>query len=274
MIDYTKSLPKHKERYIGENDLLLEIYDGEDYVGLTDRKPPLLFVHGAFTGSWMWSKYIPHFQTKGYTCYVMNLRSHYKSRIMDMTKITFDDYMEDIREVLAECKELPVLIGFSMGGILSQKIAEEGKISGLILIDTSISREVNRIAPYKDLVQSNSEIIMAAPLREEESSSDESIDDIEFQRKYLSMESSKAMGECGCWIKGNAGISVNSSLISCPCLIVSAISSEDDDRRGKATAEHLDAEYMGLWGTTHTGLLIGQRYGEVVERILEWLTEH
>jgi hypothetical protein len=28
---------------------------------------------------------------------------------------------------------------------------------------------------------------------------------------------------------------------------------------------------MGLWATTHTGLLEGQRYLEVVERILEWL---
>ncbi|SCB58843.1 hypothetical protein GA0061105_105314 [Rhizobium aethiopicum] len=31
-------------------------------------------------------------------------------------------------------------------------------------------------------------------------------------------------------------------------------------------------EYLGLWGTTHTGLLVGQRYHEAVSRIMIWLT--
>lgn len=29
--------------------------------------------------------------------------------------------------------------------------------------------------------------------------------------------------------------------------------------------------YTGLWHTTHTGLLVGQRYQEVVDRITIWL---
>jgi hypothetical protein len=38
-----------------------------------------------------------------------------------------------------------------------------------------------------------------------------------------------------------------------------------------AEAQHLDAEYTGFWNMTHTGLLVGQRYQEVADRILEWL---
>lgn len=271
MKDYTKTLPEHIEKYIGENDLFLEVFEGEDHFKVTEGKPPLLFVHGAFTGSWMWSKYIPHFVREGFTCYVMNMRSHYKSRVMDMTRISFEDYLEDIKEIIGECREAPIVIGFSMGGILSQKIAEEDSIAGLILVDTSISKEVNKIAPYQELEDNNLEIVTPAPAREEESSIDESVDDITFQKKYLSMESSKARGAISCWIRGNEGISIDNSLITCPCLVIKAVNNDDDDKRGKATAEHLNAEYMGLWGTTHTGLLVGQRYLEVVERILEWL---
>lgn len=69
---------------------------------------------------------------KGGNAYVMNLRSHYKSRLLDMTKITFEDYLEDIKEVIAECGVSPILIGFSMGGILSQKLAETVEIAGLV----------------------------------------------------------------------------------------------------------------------------------------------
>lgn len=271
MEDYTKKLPKHIEKYIGENDLFLEIYEGEGHFTLTERRPPLFFVHGAYTGSWMWSKYIPHFVSKGFTCYVMNMRSHYKSRVMDMTQISFEDYLDDIKEIIAECGEAPIVIGFSMGGILSQKLAEEVTLAGLVMIDTSISKEVNKIAPYKDLEENTLGIVVPAPCREKESSIDESSNDIVFQKKYLSMESSKALGHIACWLKGNEGIPIDSSLITCPCLVISAVNSEDDDRRGKATAEQLNGEYMGLWATTHTGLLVGQRYLEVVERILDWL---
>jgi hypothetical protein len=59
MKDYTKTLPDHIEKYIGNNDLFLEIFGGESN-SEEKKRPPLLFVHGAYTGSWMWSKYIPH----------------------------------------------------------------------------------------------------------------------------------------------------------------------------------------------------------------------
>lgn len=215
MKDYTKLLPDHTEKYIGGHDLFLEIYQAENAAAATSNRPPLLFVHGAYTGSWMWSKYIPHFVRDGWTCYVMNLRSHYRSRLMDMTRITFEHYLEDIEEVIAECGTPPVLIGFSMGGILSHKLAETARLVGLVLIDSSISKEVHERVPYPDVVPVPPGIIVPAPAREEESSMDESADDIAFQRKYLAME--------------------------------------------------------GLWNTTHTGLLVGQRYLEAAEHVLDWL---
>lgn len=270
MKDYTKILPKHIERFIGNNDLFLEIYEGKK--DKSKERPPLLFVHGAYTGSWMWSKYIPHFEGDGWNCYVMNLRSHYRSRVMDMTRITFEDYLEDIKEVIAVCSEPPVLIGFSMGGILCQKIAETQKLSGLILIDSSISKEVYEKVPYKDLEIPTCGNVAPAPEREEISSIDESPEDIAFQRKYLSMESSLTLLKSSIPFGAKEGISINSSLITCPCLVIKAIGCEEDEVRGMADAGHLHAEYMGFEKTTHTGLLIGQRYNEVIKRIIGWLS--
>lgn len=274
MRDFTKKLPDHVEKYIGENDLFLEIFEGENLSKAAKNSPPLLFVHGAFTGSWMWSKYIPHFTREGWTCYVMNLRSHYKSRLMDMTQITFEDYLEDIREVIhevvAECGAAPILVGFSMGGILGQKLAETFEFAGLVLIDSVISQEVHETVPYEHLEPLTAAIVMPAPAREEHSSIDESAEDIAFQRKYLAMESSKAYNAFA-FSAESKGISIDSSAISCPCLVIKAVSCDDDDRRGRVTAEHLRAEYKGLWDTTHTGVLIGQRYMESVAAIMGWL---
>jgi pimeloyl-ACP methyl ester carboxylesterase len=271
MKDYTKDLPDHRVKYIGENDLCLEVFEGDDLPEANPERPPLLFVHGAYTGSWMWSKYIPHFISKGWQCYVMNLRGHYKSRVLDLTNVSFEDYLEDMLEVLAECGVPPILIGFSMGGILSQKLAETVELAGLVVIDTSISKEVYESVPYKEIGQMTLGSFMPAPTREDYSSIDESADDIDFQRKYLAMESLKAFNAFYYSLGSNGGISIDSRLIDMPSLVIKAVNGEEDDRRGKVTAEHLHAEYTGLRNTTHTGLLVGQRYKEVVDRILVWL---
>ncbi|WP_017996089.1 alpha/beta hydrolase [Rhizobium leguminosarum] len=272
MRDYAKERPEHTEKYVGENDLFLEIFHGHSDPGQSAR-PPLLFVHGAFTGSWMWSKYISHFTSAGWNSYCVNLRGHYKSRSMDFTKILFEDYLEDIRlvisEIVEECGTPPIVIAFSMGGILSQKLAESVKIAGLVLIDTSICRQVHAEAPYRDLALRMSGLVVPAPVRDEQISTDETFEDIEFQRKYLSMESAKAFSAFSFHFGG--GISIEGEKITCPSLVICAVNDESDDHRGLATARHIGSEYLGLQGTTHTGLLVGQRYYEAVSRIMVWL---
>jgi hypothetical protein len=141
----------------------------------------------------------------------------------------------------------------------------------LVLIDSCISKEVNEIVPYDSPDENTLGIIVPAPARQECSSIDETEDDIAFQKKYLSMESSKAFSVCASWMKGIAGVSIDSRRITCPTLVIKSLNSEEDDRRGMAESEHLNAEYAGFWNTTHTGLLVGQKYMEVVDRIMEWL---
>jgi pimeloyl-ACP methyl ester carboxylesterase len=273
MGDYAQELPEHMSKYIGENDLFLQIFRGNRGLQQTDR-PPLLFVHGAFTGSWMWSKYIPHFMAAGWDCYCINLRGHYKSRSVDFTKVEFENYLEDIREAISdiveECAAPPVVIGFSMGGILGQKLAESVRFAGLVLIDSSICREVHTEVPYQNLAPQTPGLVVPAPTREEQCSADEMLEDIAFQRKYLSMESAKAFGAFSFHF-GAEGISVDGGKITCPSLVITAVNDEAGDRRGRVTARHIGSEYLGLWGTTHTGLLVGQRYHEAVSRIMIWL---
>lgn len=270
MCDYVEGLPSHTGRYIGEHDLFVEIFEGKDRPAASGSRPPLLFVHGAFTGSWMWSKYIPHFVDAGWDCYVMNLRSHYRSRVLDMSAITFEDYLDDIRTVIAECGAPPILIGFSMGGILGQKLAESIEFAGLVLIDSVISREVHDAVPYGSLEPPIRGPIVPAPVREERTTIDESEADIAFQRKYLAMEAAKAFNAFVFSPESN-GISIDAAAITCPCLVVKAANNEEDDRRGRATAEQFRAEYKALWNMTHTGVLIGQRYKEAVDAVLAWL---
>lgn len=117
---------------------------------------------------------------------------------------------------------------------------------------------------------SDARSVVPGPARDEQSSADETLEDIEFQRKYLSMESAKAFAAFSFHF-GAEGVSIEGGKIMCPSLVISAVNDEADDRRGRATARHIGGEYLGLEGTTHMGLLVGQRYCEAVSRMMIWL---
>lgn len=263
MKDFLKELPDHQTLWIGKQDLFVEFYKGW-------RKTPLVFVHGAYTGSWMWCKYIPHFTQTGYSCYVMNLRGHYMSRSVDMTQVTFEDYLEDIQEIVGLCQTPPILIGFSMGGILSQKVAETLPVSGLILVDSSISKEVHDRVPYKEHPEVRLGNVIPAPERSL-TNIDESEEDILFQIKYLSEESALAFSQCGTWMKGVPGISIDNTCIHCPVLSIKAVQEEDDVKRGQEEANYFNGTSVTLRKMSHTGTLMGKRYKEGVDIIMEWL---
>jgi pimeloyl-ACP methyl ester carboxylesterase len=274
MSDYTHDLPAADTCHLGPHDLFIEKYAGDATRARHPDHPPVLFVHGAFTGSWMWAKYVRHLSAHGIDAFYMNLRGHYRSRSVDFSSIVFSDYLDDIRLVVetvtSDYDIPPVLVGFSMGGLLCMKLAEDVPLSGLVLIDSSICTEVHSILPYKNPPPTIVGPIVPAPIRSEATTIDETEDDIAFQRKYLSMEAANVYRNLACPY-GETGISVRGDAVSCPSLVISAIASEDDELRGRALAQHTGSDYLGLRGTTHTGLLVGSRYGEVVSRLLAWL---
>ena len=100
------------------------------------KRPPLLFIHGAFAGAWMWADtFMPHFAKAGYPCYAVSLRGHGNSHggeHIDWHSIS--DYVDDVAKVAAMIGEAPVLLGHSMGGFVVQKYLEHHEAAGAILL--------------------------------------------------------------------------------------------------------------------------------------------
>src|SRR5579859_2108388 len=76
------------------------------------RGVPLLFVHGAWGGSWIFSQYLPYLAAGGWDCYALNLRGHYKSPAAELTGMTLWDYARDVARIVRRLPSPPVLIGF------------------------------------------------------------------------------------------------------------------------------------------------------------------
>lgn len=102
--------------------------------------PPVLLLHGIFSGAWQWEKYQSLLARHGYESHAVNLRGRPGSRpVKDIGTVRIQDYVADAMEV-ARSLGRPIVIGHSMGGLLAQKVAEAGACRALVLISAAPPR--------------------------------------------------------------------------------------------------------------------------------------
>jgi pimeloyl-ACP methyl ester carboxylesterase len=103
------------------------------------RSTPLLFVHGAFCGAWIWDvHFLPYFAERGYDAHALSLRGHGASEGRHMLPWAgVADYVADLIETVASFDRPPVLIGHSMGGYVVQRgLARAGAPAAVLMAST------------------------------------------------------------------------------------------------------------------------------------------
>lgn len=106
--------------------------------GAQTHATPLLFVHGAFAGAWVWDEhFLPYFARQGYHAHALSLRGHgasYGHEHLDAHSV--HDYVDDLTKVIADIGAAPVLIGHSMGGFVVQKYLERHAVPAVVLMNS------------------------------------------------------------------------------------------------------------------------------------------
>nr|MBL8409945.1 alpha/beta fold hydrolase [Dechloromonas sp.] len=99
-------------------------------------RPPVLFIHGAFAGAWMWTEtFMPFLADAGFPCYAVSLRGHGGSQGHEqMEWHSIADYVDDVGTIIDWLGETPVLVGHSMGGFIVQKFLERHETPGAALL--------------------------------------------------------------------------------------------------------------------------------------------
>lgn len=98
--------------------------------------PPLLFVHGAFCGAWVWDEhFLSYFADHGYEAHALSLRGHGDSEGQDFMHLTsLRDYVADLNAAVHRLGVTPVLIGHSLGGLVAQKWLKNNDAVGAVLM--------------------------------------------------------------------------------------------------------------------------------------------
>lgn len=95
---------------------------GEHIAG---NKTPILFAHGMWEGSWVFKNWMQEASNSGHEVFALNLRGHHNSKPCKIGKVSILDYVEDVQETLQHIGRPVILVGHSMGGLITQIVASQ-----------------------------------------------------------------------------------------------------------------------------------------------------
>ena len=103
-------------------------------------RAPILFIHGYLGGAWVFENYLEFFAARGHTCVAVNLRGRGGSALppeSKLGKIAMTDFIADATEAaqfITAKEQRPIVLGHSMGGLIAQKLAEQGDARAAVLV--------------------------------------------------------------------------------------------------------------------------------------------
>jgi pimeloyl-ACP methyl ester carboxylesterase len=118
---------------------------------------PVVMIHGAFCGGWVFEAWQPLFAAQGFEVYTPTLRHHEPGSPQGRLAHTgMRDYAADLEALFDRIGDPPIVIGHSLGGLLAQMLAARSSVRALILLAPS--------APWGMLPSTPSEFFAAQAL--------------------------------------------------------------------------------------------------------------
>ena len=106
--------------------IISAVPDGWETTPRQERRPPLLFVHGACGAAWTFAEYwLGAAVRRGYPAHAVSLRGHGGSGGRDrLHRTVLRDYVADVMQAITLLPQPPVLIGHGMGSLVVQLVLE------------------------------------------------------------------------------------------------------------------------------------------------------
>ncbi len=99
---------------------------------------PVVFVHGAFCGGWAFDAFRAPFEEAGFETHAPNLPHHERGADMELlARAGVADYARAVQHYIEKLSAPPILIGHSLGGLVSQLTAARTPVRGLVLLASS-----------------------------------------------------------------------------------------------------------------------------------------
>ncbi|MFN2484981.1 MAG: alpha/beta hydrolase [Candidatus Limnocylindria bacterium] len=243
------------------------------------RKPPILMLHGALTGSWIWSSMAGFLAERGWECHAMNFRGHYTSDLADLSTVGMDDYVSDVGVAMREIGRPAILFGWGYGALVALRYAERRPTLGLVLLAPSPPAAAQPRGPLEHELKAVPAVYDArvygwlGPIDAVRQRMPDMTDfEIEKMRELISgaRDSGRARRE------RMLGVEIDADRITAPALVIAG--GRDDliqPAIAERTAQLIGAAYELFPEASHFGVVMGSAsWPDVAKTAWRWLEEH
>lgn len=245
------------------------------------KENPILFIHGAFHGSWCYHHFQKFFARLGYNTYAVNWKGHYLSKPDKMLgKRSIIDAVEDCEKTAKKLfTKLPILVGHSMGALISLIFAERNETKLAVLLDGAPYRKIFLDAGLdkvmtREGIESNFEISddYRFTLSKEKAAQnffDENLTGKDEMERYLSL----VQEESGTILVDvfTGKIEVNKERIKCPLYILGKTFSPTKHRLNEMKAKDLGAKDCKVFENMTHDMMLERDWQRYASIILNWI---
>jgi len=231
-------------------------------------RPPIILIHCAANSSVVWTFWRPRLEALGWPTHPLDLGGHGDAPVADLSVVSMSDYAQDVADLVARLGPLPIVMGWSMGGLVALLVAARG-----------LARACVALAPSKPSVR----VDASMPLRhgtfgpEEygilpgDSLDQPTMPDLDPHERHialssLGLESRLARDE------RKRGVVIPS--LPCPLLVVTAELDAERPRQQYADL-HLPADHIGVKAASHWGLVLNRgAIARTAPAVADWLDKN
>ena len=229
-------------------------------------RPPIILIHGAANSSEVWTFWQCRLAEHGWASHAIDLRGHGRSSHLDLSTTSMYDYATDIRSLASGLANKPILMGWSMGGLVAMMVAATGGATACVTLAPSMPAQVTDeyITLRTGEFGPEEYGIVSLDPEDQRGMADLDLEERSIALTSLCRESRLARDQRG------AGIVVQS--LTCPFLLVTGT----EDRAWPLERYRdlwLDGEQQQVQGASHWGLVLNRRaMSGAVPAVEQWLS--
>jgi pimeloyl-ACP methyl ester carboxylesterase len=241
-------------------------------------RPPVVLVHGAANSAIVWTFWQRELAARGFASYAIDLRGHGASAGIDLSRTSMRDYADDVAALFGQLAARPIVIGWSMGGLVAMLAA--ARSSG----ESPRSLAAARHAPIGCIGLAPSTPAKYADgnarLREGEFDAAEygitsddpddqpAMPDLDREERIIALTS---LGRESRYARDERAAGVVVDALACPLLVVTG-SADTQWPRSRYDDLHLPADYATIDAASHWGLVLSRRaLAKLVPATVAWI---
>jgi pimeloyl-ACP methyl ester carboxylesterase len=230
--------------------------------------PPLILIHGSANSAAVWTFWQQALAAQGWPSYAIDLRGHGQSGPRELAHTSMQDYAADVTVLVAQCRQPPVLIGWSMGGLVALMVAATGVAGACVgLAPSTPARQLNTSVALRTGEFGGEEYGITSHDPDEQPA----MPDLDREERLLALAS---LGRESRLARDERQRGIIIEALPCPLLIVTGTRDRAWPRQ-RYNNLWLTADYLSVEGASHWGLVLQRRaLNSTIPDVLRWIAQH